>query len=35
VDQIAVEVGYAEGATLRALLRRRLGRRAREIRRNL
>jgi transcriptional regulator GlxA family with amidase domain len=33
VDQIAAEVGYAEGATLRALLRRRLGRGVREIRR--
>jgi transcriptional regulator GlxA family with amidase domain len=35
VDQIAVEVGYAEGVTLRALLRRKLGRGTREIRRNL
>jgi transcriptional regulator GlxA family with amidase domain len=34
VDQIAVEVGYAEGVTLRALLRRKLGRGTREIRRN-
>jgi transcriptional regulator GlxA family with amidase domain len=33
VDQIAAEVGYAEGATLRVLLRRRLGRGVREIRR--
>jgi transcriptional regulator GlxA family with amidase domain len=33
VDQIAADVGYAEGATLRALLRRRLGRGVREIRR--
>jgi transcriptional regulator GlxA family with amidase domain len=33
VDQIAAEVGYAEGVTLRALLRRRLGRGVREIRR--
>jgi transcriptional regulator GlxA family with amidase domain len=33
VDQIATEVGYAEGVTLRSLLRRRLGRGAREIRR--
>lgn len=33
VDQIAEEVGYAEGATLRVLLRRRLGRGVREIRR--
>src|SRR5262249_9909301 len=32
VDQIAAEVGYAEGATLRTLLRRRLGRGVREIR---
>jgi transcriptional regulator GlxA family with amidase domain len=35
VDQIAAEVGYAEGATLRALLRRRVGRGVREIRRGL
>jgi transcriptional regulator GlxA family with amidase domain len=34
VDQIAAEVGYAEGVTLRALLRRKLGRGVREIRRN-
>jgi transcriptional regulator GlxA family with amidase domain len=33
VDQIAAEVGYADGVTLRALLRRRLGRGVREIRR--
>jgi transcriptional regulator GlxA family with amidase domain len=33
VDQIAAKVGYAEGVTLRALLRRRLGRSVREIRR--
>jgi transcriptional regulator GlxA family with amidase domain len=33
VDQIAAEVGYAEGVTLRSLLRRRLGRGVREIRR--
>jgi transcriptional regulator GlxA family with amidase domain len=33
VDQIATEVGYAEGVTLRALLRKRLGRGVREIRR--
>jgi transcriptional regulator GlxA family with amidase domain len=33
VDQIAAEVGYAEGVTLRALLRRKLGRSTREIRR--
>jgi transcriptional regulator GlxA family with amidase domain len=35
VDQIAAEVGYAEGVTLRALLRRKLGRGTREIRRSL
>jgi hypothetical protein len=35
VDQIAVEVGYAEGATLRVLLRRKLGRGVREIRQSL
>ena len=35
VDQIAAEVGYAEGATLRLLLRRRLGRGVREIRRSM
>jgi transcriptional regulator GlxA family with amidase domain len=35
VDQIAAEVGYTEGVTLRALLRRRLGRGVREIRRSL
>jgi len=35
VDQIASEVGYAEGVTLRLLLRRRLGRGVREIRRSL
>ncbi|WP_426422620.1 GlxA family transcriptional regulator [Bradyrhizobium genosp. A] len=35
VDQIAAEVGYAEGATLRMLLRRKLGRGVREIRRSL
>ena len=34
VDQIAAEVGYSEGVTLRALLRRRLGRSVREIRRS-
>src|SRR5580692_380848 len=34
VDQIATKVGYAEGVTLRALLRRRLGRGVREIRRS-
>ena len=32
VEQIAAEVGYAEGVTLRALLRRKLGRGVREIR---
>jgi len=35
VDQIAAEVGYTEGVTLRALLRRKLGRGVREIRRRL
>ena len=35
VDQIAAEVGYARGTTLRALLRRRLGHGVREIRRPL
>jgi transcriptional regulator GlxA family with amidase domain len=35
VDQIAAEVGYADGATLRMLLRRRPGRGVREIRRSL
>jgi transcriptional regulator GlxA family with amidase domain len=35
VDQIASGVGYAEGVTLRALLRRRLGRGVREIRHSL
>jgi transcriptional regulator GlxA family with amidase domain len=35
VDQIGAEVGYAEGVTLRALLRRKLGRGVREIRRSL
>jgi len=33
VDQIASQIGYADGVTLRALLRRRLGRGVREIRR--
>ena len=32
VDQIAVKVGYAEGVTLRALLRRKLGRSVHELR---
>ncbi|GLS18883.1 AraC family transcriptional regulator [Labrys miyagiensis] len=35
VDQIAAQVGYAEGVTLRVLLRRKLGRGVREIRRSL
>jgi transcriptional regulator GlxA family with amidase domain len=35
VDQIAAEVGYTEGVTLRALLRRRLGCGVREIRRGV
>ena len=35
VDQIAAQVGYAGGVTLRALLRQRLGRGVREIRRSL
>jgi transcriptional regulator GlxA family with amidase domain len=35
VDQIAAEVGYEQGVTLRALLRRRLGRGVREIRQSL
>ena len=35
VDQIATQVGYAGGVTLRALLRQRLGRGVREIRRSL
>ena len=32
VDEIATEVGYADGVTLRALLRRKLGRGVRELR---
>jgi transcriptional regulator GlxA family with amidase domain len=32
VDEIAAMVGYADGVTLRALLRRRLGRGVRELR---
>jgi transcriptional regulator GlxA family with amidase domain len=32
VDEIAAEVGYADGVTLRALLRRKLGRGVRELR---
>jgi transcriptional regulator GlxA family with amidase domain len=35
VDQIAAEVGYADGVTLRVLLRRKLGRGARDIRRSV
>ncbi len=35
VDQIAAEIGYTEGVTLRALLRQKLGRGVREIRRSL
>ena len=35
VDQIAAKVGYAEGVTLRALLRRKLGRGVHDIRRSL
>jgi transcriptional regulator GlxA family with amidase domain len=35
VDQIAAEVGYSGGVTLRALLRQRLGRSVRDIRRSL
>jgi transcriptional regulator GlxA family with amidase domain len=32
IEQIATSVGYADGITLRALLRRRLGRGVRELR---
>lgn len=32
IDQIAAQIGYAEGVTLRALLRRKLGRGVRELR---
>ena len=32
VDQIAAQVGYADGTTLRTLLRRRIGRSVRELR---
>jgi transcriptional regulator GlxA family with amidase domain len=32
VDQIAAHIGYADGVTLRALLRRKLGRGVRELR---
>jgi len=35
VDAIAAEVGYADGATLRTLLRQRLGRGVRELRANM
>jgi transcriptional regulator GlxA family with amidase domain len=35
VDDIAARVGYADGVTLRTLLRRRLGRGTKEIRRSL
>jgi len=32
VDQIAAQIGYADGVSLRALLRRKLGRGVRELR---
>jgi transcriptional regulator GlxA family with amidase domain len=32
VDQIAAQVGYADGVTLRTLLRRKIGRGVRELR---
>lgn len=35
LDAIAAEVGYVDGATLRTLLRERLGRGVRELRANL
>jgi transcriptional regulator GlxA family with amidase domain len=35
VDEIAAQVGYADGVTLRTLLRRRLGQGIRELRRRL
>jgi len=34
IEQIAEQVGYADGVTLRTLLRRKLGRGVREIRRS-
>jgi transcriptional regulator GlxA family with amidase domain len=34
IDEIASMVGYADGVTLRTLLRRRLGRGVRELRQN-
>jgi transcriptional regulator GlxA family with amidase domain len=35
IEEIATQVGYSEGVTLRTLLRRRLGHGIREIRRGL
>ncbi|MEP6877014.1 MAG: helix-turn-helix domain-containing protein, partial [Burkholderiales bacterium] len=32
VDQIAMKIGYADGVTLRSLLRRKLGKGVRELR---